>query len=101
MATSSTADPASTPAETPGATPTSVGKGIRITGATRETLTGQVRQRYEKGEPIREIAASLGRSYGFIHRLLREGEVPLRARGGATRGRGAAPDPSAGRTAPT
>ena len=26
-----------------------------------------------------------GRSYGFVHRLLLDAEVPLRGRGGATR----------------
>lgn len=64
---------------------TTLSKGSRITGPARAKLTSQVRRRYEKGEPIRSIASSLGRSYGFVHRLLAEDSVPLRARGGATR----------------
>ncbi|MFO7401299.1 MAG: helix-turn-helix domain-containing protein, partial [Actinomycetales bacterium] len=32
-------------------------------------------------------AASTGRSYGFIHRILSESGVTLRGRGGATRGK--------------
>ena len=64
---------------------TTISKGIRITGVARVKLTGQVRRRYEKGEPIRAIADSVGRSYGFIHRLLLDDGVELRARGGATR----------------
>jgi hypothetical protein len=45
-------------------------------------------RRYSSGESIRALAASTGRSYGFIHRILAESHVVLRSRGGATRGRG-------------
>lgn len=31
------------------------------------------------------MAADLGRSYGFVHRILVDAAVPLRGRGGATR----------------
>jgi hypothetical protein len=31
------------------------------------------------------LAEETGRSYGFIHRLLVDEQVPFRARGGATR----------------
>ena len=31
------------------------------------------------------LAEGTGRSYGFVHRLLLDAEVPLRGRGGATR----------------
>ena len=34
---------------------------------------------------IRALAEGTGRSYGFVHRLLLDAEVPLRGRGGATR----------------
>jgi hypothetical protein len=44
-------------------------------------------KRYSSGESIRALAASTGRSYGFIHRILAESGVSLRSRGGATRGR--------------
>lgn len=62
-------------------------KGARITGPNRNTLAVEVREQYENGHSIRELAQQHGRSYGFIHRLLSENEVSLRGRGGATRGK--------------
>ena len=62
-------------------------KGTRVTGADREKLAAQLQRRYGAGESIRVLAASTGRSYGFIHRILAESGVTLRSRGGATRGR--------------
>lgn len=62
-------------------------RASRVTGTAREELTQQVVEQYAKGASIRELAASTGRSYGFIHRLLTEAGVPLRGRGGATRNR--------------
>jgi hypothetical protein len=64
-------------------------KGRRITGSARETLTSDLRKQYEKGASIRDLASQTGRSYGFIHRLLVESDVPLRGRGGPTRGKSA------------
>jgi hypothetical protein len=66
---------------------TTLPKGRRITGSARETLTTDLRKKYEKGASIRELASETGRSYGFIHRLLVEADVPLRGRGGPTRGK--------------
>ena len=60
-------------------------KGRRITGGERDKLSADLRQRYESGESIRALAASTGRSYGFIHRVLSESGASLRGRGGATR----------------
>jgi hypothetical protein len=60
-------------------------KGARITGSIRSSLASDVRRRYEAGESIRALAEQTGRSYGFIHRLLVDEQVPFRARGGATR----------------
>jgi hypothetical protein len=62
-------------------------KGTRVTGADREKLAGDLKRRYAQGESIRALAASTGRSYGFIHRILSESGVTLRGRGGATRGK--------------
>jgi Helix-turn-helix domain len=62
-------------------------KGTRVTGDDRAKLAGDLRQRYLAGESIRALATSIGRSYGFIHRILAESGVTLRSRGGATRGR--------------
>jgi Helix-turn-helix domain len=60
-------------------------KGARITGPQRDKLAADLRKKYEKGQSIRSLAEGTGRSYGFVHRLLLDAEVPLRGRGGATR----------------
>jgi len=62
-------------------------KGARITGQQREDLAGTFGKRYEAGESVRSLAASSGRSYGFVHRLLVESGHVMRARGGANRRR--------------
>ena len=62
-------------------------KGSRITGTDRDKLSGELRKKYESGESIRLLAESSGRSYGFVHRILKESGVDLRGRGGATRGK--------------
>ena len=62
-------------------------KGTRVTGADRTKLAGDLKKRYDSGESIRALAATTGRSYGFVHRILTENGVSLRGRGGATRGR--------------
>ena len=61
-------------------------KGSRITGAPREALGTQFKKRYAAGDSIRTIAEDAGRSYGFVHGLLKGSDAPLRGRGGATRG---------------
>jgi Helix-turn-helix domain len=60
-------------------------KGTRVIGVDRSRLGTVLGKRYASGESIRSLAASTGRSYGFVHRLLREAGVELRRRGGATR----------------
>ncbi len=62
-------------------------KGRRIVGDARSELTSELAKRYERGESIRQLAESTGRSYGFIHRLLRDSGAQMRGRGGATRTR--------------
>ena len=61
-------------------------KGSRITGTQRTTLASQYAKRYAAGESIRKIAEDAGRSFGFVHGVLKEAGVELRGRGGATRG---------------
>lgn len=78
MATDTKANSKGTKADT-------VKKGARITGVAREKLAADLRKKYEKGQSIRALAEGTGRSYGFVHRLLLDAEVPLRGRGGATR----------------
>lgn len=60
-------------------------KGARITGQQRDDLAVDFGKRYEEGQSVRELAASSGRSYGFVHRLLTESGHVMRGRGGANR----------------
>ncbi|WP_100444981.1 helix-turn-helix domain-containing protein [Glycomyces xiaoerkulensis] len=55
----------------------------QVRGDERRELTEYVTAEYLKGQSIRDIASTIGRSYGFVHRLLTEGGVELRTRGGA------------------
>jgi Helix-turn-helix domain len=57
----------------------------RPVGRARTELAADFKKRYEAGESIRSIAASTGRSYGFVHRILTEQGVSLR--GGTIRRR--------------
>lgn len=60
-------------------------KGTRVTGNDRSHLAADLKAKYEGGQSIRVLAASAGRSYGFVHRILSESGATLRARGGPTR----------------
>ena len=44
-------------------------KGTRVTGVDRSKLATNLSRRYDSGESIRSLAASTGRSYGFVHRI--------------------------------
>src|SRR6185369_3246997 len=66
-------------------TATSTEKGRRIVGSERQSLAKDLVKRYTSGESIRALAASTGRSYGFVHRVLTASGVQLRQRGGARR----------------
>ncbi|HZC70652.1 MAG TPA: helix-turn-helix domain-containing protein [Jatrophihabitans sp.] len=57
-------------------------KGARVTGTQRTKLAADLKKAYQKGESIRSLAATHGRSYGFVHRVLTESDVRLRGRGG-------------------
>lgn len=50
-------------------------------------MAQELQEVYEAGMSIRALAEWTGRSYGFVHRLLGEAGVRLRARGGPNRGR--------------
>ena len=62
-----------------------IAKGQRVTGADRAALSKELVAKYKGGASIRELAAETSRSYGFIHRILKDAGVELRGRGGATR----------------
>lgn len=67
----------------------------RITGTDRERLTRQVVRHYKNGTSCREIAEALGRSYGFVHKMLEEDGIDMRTRGGnQTKGTGARSSPT-------
>jgi hypothetical protein len=53
----------------------------RVLGAERVTLTEDCLRRYDTGDSIRMIANDIGRSYGFVHRILGEGGAVMRGRG--------------------
>jgi hypothetical protein len=78
-----------------GAVAKALAKGSRITGAQRTELASRYAKRYAAGESIRKIADDAGRSFGFVHGVLKEAGVELRGRGGATRGAKKAASPSA------
>ncbi|CAA9300682.1 MAG: hypothetical protein AVDCRST_MAG61-958, partial [uncultured Friedmanniella sp.] len=61
-------------------------RGTRITGTERQELAARLGQRYAGGESLRAIAEDTGRSFGFVHGLVKESGVTIRGRGGATRG---------------
>ncbi|HKI41144.1 MAG: helix-turn-helix domain-containing protein [Mycobacterium sp.] len=49
---------------------------------TRDELLHELRNAYEGGASIRNLAASTGRSYGSIHSLLVRSGTTMRSRGG-------------------
>lgn len=61
---------------------TDLGKHSRIIGTERDKVGQSLRRKYEQGSSIRELAEDLGRSYGFVHKVLVEADTPLRPRGG-------------------
>lgn len=61
----------------------SIERSVRVTGQARNSLTATLRREYQQGASIRELAGRLGRSYGFVHRILSESGVTLRGRGGS------------------
>ena len=60
-------------------------KGSRIVGDQRDALGAAFAKRYAAGESIRSLAVETGRSYGFVHGVLKESGANLRGRGGAVR----------------
>lgn len=58
-------------------------KGARTGVAQREELQAMARMRYERTKlSIRQLSEEMGRSYGFMFRLLEESGVQMRSRGG-------------------
>jgi transposase len=60
-------------------------KWVRVTGSDREQLKKRVVDMYVGQHlSVREIGEETGRSYGAVHRLLREAQVSFRPRGNPT-----------------
>lgn len=59
-----------------------INKGYRLTGEERRGVRKSIVAWYENGWSVRRIAEHLGRSYGFVHRMLQEAGVQMRPRGG-------------------
>lgn len=59
-----------------------IAKSTRVLGADRVKAQREIVASYAKGQSIRDIAASCGRSYGWVHRIIAESDTPLRGRGG-------------------
>lgn len=58
---------------------------MRKSKKTRDQLLRELRNAYEGGANIRNLAATTGRSYGSIHSMLRESGTTMRGRGGPNR----------------
>jgi len=58
-----------------------LGKSFPIAGESRAQLAADLKAQYEQGASIRELTRTTDRSYGFIHQVLSEAQVPLRGRG--------------------
>lgn len=59
-----------------------------LSGSAREDARTSAAHLYNSGATVREISVELGRSYGFVHRLLLESpEVVLRSRGARNQSR--------------
>ena len=58
-------------------------KSKRIAGDVRAELATSLKDQYERGVSIRALADETGRSFGFVHTLLRESGVAMRRRGGS------------------
>lgn len=58
---------------------------MRKSKKTRDQLLRELRNAYEGGGSIRNLAATTGRSYGSIHSMLRESGTTMRGRGGPNR----------------
>jgi hypothetical protein len=61
-------------------------KHDRVIGSARSKLAASLKRKYKNGASIRSLAEETGRSYGFIHRILVEAGVELRAQGGSQSG---------------
>jgi transposase len=62
-----------------------LGRGTRLTGEQRNDVVHELARRYNAGKSIREICAETDYSIGRVRRLLEDGGVQFRPRGGPRR----------------
>jgi Helix-turn-helix domain len=55
---------------------------MKTSKKTRDELMRELRNAYEGGASIRNLAATTGRSYGSVHSILRASGTTMRGRGG-------------------
>ncbi|GIJ50047.1 hypothetical protein Val02_69330 [Virgisporangium aliadipatigenens] len=71
----------------------------RLYGDARAAMTKKLVHMYRHQKmSIRAIADELDRSYGFVHRILRDSGIALRSRGGVRTREHPHPLPTTGRT---
>lgn len=64
-----------------------IGKWTRLRGTDRSTFQERCVKLYEEDElSVRDIVDRTGRSYGSVHRLLKDAGVQFRPRGNPTLG---------------
>ncbi|MFJ8589684.1 helix-turn-helix domain-containing protein [Streptomyces sp. NPDC093595] len=56
-----------------------IGRNSPVIGADREQLALGLKSLYESGWSVRDLAKQTGRSYGTVHRLLREARTNFRS----------------------
>lgn len=55
--------------------------GAPLSGADRAKVAADLKKKYDSGTGIRALAEEAGRSYSFVHRLLREAGTKMRPTG--------------------
>lgn len=72
------------------------------TGEARDSVVEEIRRRYvDKQQSMRAIGKAIGRSYGFVNRVVtRELHITPRGRGGARTAKAAARNTTAGSVRP-
>ncbi|MFJ2061091.1 helix-turn-helix domain-containing protein [Streptomyces sp. NPDC087908] len=58
-----------------------MGRNRALIGSARIELAATLRSQYESGLSVRDISTATGRSYGAVHRLLRDAGTTFRERG--------------------
>jgi transposase-like protein len=60
-------------------------QGPAVRGDARVAVRADLARRYRDGASVRKLAREVGKSYGFVYRMLEEAGVTMRPRGGQVR----------------